>query len=221
MHLKQNIYGPPHTIMQLSPMLRPAFTLQFFVLVLLFTPHIQAQDLTTYQLQPDSKMWIDGTSNKNDWTVTATELSGFVMMDASGTVSNPGIQQTEVVVPAIKIVSNRSSIMDRLMRNALKVQQHANITYALKASEVSASTDTGYTLQTTGDLTLAGETREITMSVTGEMQSDGQIRFTGSYPMLMSDYNIQPPTAMYGALRTGNEVVVHFDLLITREAEQE
>ncbi len=211
----------PYTIYSFPLMLKSAFTLQFLALTIILSPFATAQDLATYTVQDGSKMWIDGTSNKSDWTVTATELSGFITKESEGTVSNPGIQQSEIVVPAIKIVSNRSSIMDRLMRNALKVQQHADITYALKSSEVTSSTDASYTLQTTGDLTVAGETREITMTVMGEQQSDGQIRFKGSYPMMMSDYKIQPPTAMYGALRTGNEVVVHFDLLVANAAEQE
>jgi len=28
----------------------------------------------------------------------------------------------------------------------------------------------------------------------------------------MSDYGMQPPTAMFGALRTGDDVTVHFDV---------
>ena len=206
---------------RLSIMLKSAPTLLLLALILLVTPQANAQNTASFALQSDSKMWIDGTSNRSDWTVTATELSGFVMKNTEGSLSDPGIEQTEIVVSSAKIVSNKSSIMDRLMRKALKVQQHAEITYALKTAEVESSTDTGYTLQTVGDLTLAGVTNEIIMTVEGEEQADGQIRLKGSYPMLMSDFNIERPTAMYGSLRTGDEVTVHFDLLVAKDAEPE
>jgi hypothetical protein len=31
----------------------------------------------------------------------------------------------------------------------------------------------------------------------------------------MSDYGLQAPVAMFGALRTGDEVTVHFDVVAT------
>ena len=202
-------------------MYKSATRLLILAFTFLLCHRADAQSTTSYTVQPESKMWIDGTSNKNDWTVTATELTGFVMRESGGSTSNPGILETELVVPSGKIVSNRSSIMDRLMQKSLKVNQHAEITYALKSAEVDSSTDAGYILKTTGDLTLVGVTNEIVMNVEGEELEDGQIRFTGSHSMLMSDYNIERPVAMFGALRTGDEVTVHFDLLVAREAEQE
>ena len=202
-------------------MLKSANYLLIFAVAFFVSHRVDAQTMASYTIQSDSKLWIDGTSNKNDWTVTATEVSGFVMKDAGGSIENPGIQKTEIVVPSAKILSRKSSIMDRLMKKSLKVQQHAEITYALTHAEVEATTETGYTLKAMGELTLAGVTNEITMNVEGEELEDGQIRFKGSHSMLMSDYNIERPTAMYGALRTGDEVVVHFDLLVARDAEQE
>src|SRR5690554_7280057 len=62
------------------------------------------------------------------------------------------------------------------------------------------------------DLTLAGVTRQIQMDVNVEETSEG-IRYTGSVPLKMSDFEIRPPTAMFGALRTGDEVTVGFDVV--------
>ena len=196
-----------------------------YLLLLVFTvfgSHLaDAQDLATYTIQSDSKMWIEGTSNKSDWTVNASELTGFVMTDVGASAENPGIQKTEISVPSAKIASNKSSIMDRLMKKALKVQQHSEITYVLKSAELESATESGYTLKTMGDLTLAGVTNEIAMDIEGAMEGEGQMRFKGSHTMLMSDYDIDRPTAMYGSLRTGDEVVVYFDLLVARDMEQE
>ena len=40
-----------------------------------------------------------------------------------------------------------------------------------------------------------------------------QIEDGTSHTMLMSAYKIKPPTAMFGALHTGDEVVVHAELV--------
>ena len=47
-----------------------------------------------------------------------------------------------------------------------------------------------------------------------EALADGHVRFTGQHPMLMSDFGMDPPSAMFGQLRTADEVVVHFDLVV-------
>ena len=104
--------------------------------------------------------------------------------------------------------------MDRLMYDALKGKAHEHVIFDLTSVEaVSATGDNTFTMQTLGNLTLAGETRPITMTVEGTMQDDGTVVFTGSHTMLMSDYKIKPPTAMFGALHTGDEVVVNAELV--------
>jgi hypothetical protein len=57
-------------------------------------------------------------------------------------------------------------------------------------------------------------TKEIEQAAVAERGSDGRLRFTGSYPIDMPEYGITPPTAMFGSLRTGRRVVVHFELIV-------
>ena len=174
-----------------------------------------AQETTQIAFTSDSKMWIDGTSNKTpEWTVHATEMEGYVMMNPAATVAEPGVASAQVTVTSKMLKSKKSSIMDRLMYDALKVKQHEHIVYELTSVEsVTAADDNTFTMETLGNLTLAGHTNQITMTVVGTMQGDGSVVFTGSHTMLMSDYKIKPPTAMFGALHTGDEVVVHAELV--------
>ncbi len=174
-----------------------------------------AQETTQFPLTSDSKVWIDGTSNKTPhWTVHATELEGYVTMNPAATAAEPGLTATHLQVTSKMLKSKKSSIMDRLMYDALKVKQHEHVTYKLTSVEsVTATGDDSFTMETLGNLTLAGETKQIAMTVEGKMQADGTVVFTGSHTMLMSDYKIKPPTAMFGALHTGDEVVVHAELV--------
>lgn len=174
-----------------------------------------AQETTQVPLTSDSKVWIDGTSNKTPhWTVQATELEGHVTMNPAATAAEPGVQSAHLQVTAKMLKGGKSSIMDRLMYDALKVKQHDYITYDMTSVEsVTATGENTFSMETLGNLTLAGETKQITMTVEGTMQEDGTVVFTGSHTMLMSDYKVKPPTAMFGALHTGDEVVVHAELV--------
>lgn len=171
-----------------------------------------AQQANRLQLEPGSRVFVDGTSNKNDWTVTAQELTGWVELAAGSdalAVSGGGLR-----VSARRLVSEHGVIMDRLMQNALKSGTHPEIGYELDSAAVSAAGPGRYAIVARGRLTLAGVTREIEVNALGERLADGRLRFTGSHPLLMSEYGMTPPVAMFGALRTGNRVVVRFDLLV-------
>ena len=52
------------------------------------------------------------------------------------------------------------------------------------------------------------------MNVRGEKLANGQVRLQGEHPLLMTDYGLTPPSAMFGALRTADKVTVKFDLVV-------
>jgi polyisoprenoid-binding protein YceI len=182
------------------------------IVPLLLPPQAPAQSAAALQLLPESRVWVDGTSNRDDWSVRATEVEGQVSLQGTG--GELRIQQGRFSVASGKMQGGRSAIMDRLMHTALKANEHPNIVYELVSAAATPAGDNRYNLQTRGRLTLAGVTREIEGSVEAERLANGHLRFTGSYPLLMSDYGMTPPTAMFGALRTGDEVVVNFELVV-------
>lgn len=159
-----------------------------------------------YVLQPGSTITVDGKSNKSDFTVVASDVEGTMTMDPAA----PAVSAVDLTIASDKIKSDRSTIMDRLMRDALKVSEHPTITFEL--IEATPTGSSGLTFDTRGNLTLAGVTREVSMQVSGTQEGDA-IRFTGSTPIKMSDYDIQPPVAMFGALRTADDVTVSFDVV--------
>ncbi|MEM8548697.1 MAG: YceI family protein [Pseudomonadota bacterium] len=198
--------------MQAMTTLRRTILLAFSILFLPAALHAQV----TLSILPESQITVDGTSNKSDWTVTAQAFEGSITVN-DGYADGPEVSAVALNVTAKEMKSGRSTIMDRLMWKTLNATQHANITYALTAAEVVAQTDEGYTLNTMGELTLSGETKEIQMEVIGSMGDDGQMHFVGQYPLLLTDYGMTPPTAMFGALRTGDEVIVKFDLVAAQQ----
>jgi hypothetical protein len=65
-----------------------------------------------------------------------------------------------------------------------------------------------------GELTLAGEQREIEMVVVAERLADGRFTLVGSRELKMTDFNITPPSALFGLIKAKDTVEVVFDLMI-------
>jgi polyisoprenoid-binding protein YceI len=66
-------------------------------------------------------------------------------------------------------------------------------------------------VQVTGDFTLRGVTKRITVPMKITAQDDGGFRAKGSFRILQSDYGYKPYTALFGALRNRDEVDVVID----------
>jgi polyisoprenoid-binding protein YceI len=61
-----------------------------------------------------------------------------------------------------------------------------------------------------GNLTIAGVTRFVEMKAKVNMVGKGKLIFEGSQPIAMSDYGISAPTAIFGTLKTGNNITINF-----------
>jgi hypothetical protein len=61
---------------------------------------------------------------------------------------------------------------------------------------------------------VAGTTRRVEVTAQGQPLGGGRYRFTGSVPIVMSQFGIDPPTAMLGAMRTGDRVTVHYNVIL-------
>lgn len=176
---------------------------------LLVAPAV-AQSATTYTLDPASEVSIDGTSTRSDWTVYAEDIEG----NFSVVSGNPSIQfsQAQFAVRASEISSRRSTIMDRLIDESLKVEEHPVIRFDLGSAEAGSAAGT---YNVAGKLTLGGTTKDVAMKIEAKPADGDKLQVSGSHALKMSDYGLQAPVAMFGALRTGDEVTVNFNLLLT------
>jgi hypothetical protein len=56
--------------------------------------------------------------------------------------------------------------------------------------------------------------------VQGQQRADGTYQATGSLPLLMSDFGIDPPTAMFGLIKVHDQITVRFKLIATPQERQ-
>lgn len=180
---------------------QPSFTALLFVGLLIASP-AAAQDQIDFH--PESTITVDGTSNKSDWTVTATEFIGVY------TLADDAPDSVELTIPVMQMKGGKSLIMDRLMRDAMNAPEHPEIRFVSTAIEPAE--DAGWNV--IGDLTISGETLSVVVPVTKTDLG----AFTGSLDIKMSDWGVKPPTAMFGSLRTADEITVNFNVMPAEDA---
>lgn len=182
-----------------------------------------AQSTTHLAARPDSKLSIAGTSNLHAWECKATSFQASLEVDPAYATSETTALQHEIKRVDVKVpVGNLKcghGKMDDNMYKALKAQDAPQIHYILGSFEVvpGAARDE-FTLKTVGTLTVAGANNTVKMDVTAHRLADGSLRAQAEVPILMTDYGIKPPTAMLGALKTGNQVTVKFDLIVAPQS---
>jgi polyisoprenoid-binding protein YceI len=151
-----------------------------------------------------------GTSSIHDWEMISNFFTGsLVFTDMSST--DLGIESIDVKVKVKSLVSGKK-IMDRKCYDALKNDEHPTIIYRFKKVEsFEAVSDKEYKAKLSGTLMIAGKTNPVSINV--KIRADnGKVTISGEKPLKMSDFDVVPPTALLGTLKTGNDITIDFNL---------
>lgn len=159
---------------------------------------------------------IDGSSNVHNWESSVTKVNGKGELVVENNVLK-SIKNLNVTIPVKGIKSSKGSIMDNKTYDALKEDKNPNITYQLiKVTGIEKKGD-GYEVNTQGTLTIAGASRTVDITVTGKPGVGGSWQFTGSKKLKMTDFKINPPTALMGTMKTGDDITVSFNISLLKE----
>ncbi len=176
---------------------------------------------TKYSVTDETTMTVSGTSTLHDWTSTVNQVKGFVEVNEGfGKNGKMGkddvINLVNIVVPVDSIISPRGATMDKKTYNALKSEEHPEIIFNLQNSKISGVNGASFTVDAEGELTVAGVTKQIAFPVEGKLLNGDKISFSGSYKLNMTEYDMEPPSAMFGQIVTGEEVEIKFELIVNK-----
>jgi len=159
------------------------------------------------------KIIIEGTSNLHDWDMKSDKgtFSGVVDLNASGVLT--GLSALSFSLPAQSLKSEHTA-MDKNTYKALNTTDFPAISFTAGAASVKQDGPSGYTLTTKGQLTISGTTRDVFLTASGVVNPDKSITYSGQYRLKMTDYKVQPPSIMFGAIKTGDDIVVKFSLVL-------
>ena len=184
------------------------FFKNWFLLLLIITPIYTAFGQDSKVVLAESKLDVNGTSNLHDWTIEAKAMSGkaSVTLDAGDLKA---IKSLDFSVEVEQLKSGKSG-MDKNTFKALKSTSHKNISFKLvKVVKITTISDNNYTIETQGDLTIAGVTKRINQSFTVKLTGKKMV-FTGKQKIDMTVYGVEPPKALMGTIKTGKDVTVDF-----------
>ena len=167
----------------------------------------------------ETRVKIEGTSNLHDWKVEGNTIQGHLKVQKDSPADSllkgePGLKTEsirttlQVEIPIRSLKSGKGG-MDKRMYKALKEKDHPTITYRFK--DAVWVHHAPIRLQTNGELTVAGVSRQVEMMVTVEPLQGGRLKIVGETSLKMTDFQIKPPRAIMGLIRTGNEIQIVFE----------
>lgn len=191
--------------------------------IILFAPGVGGKDFKpvslSYSFEKGSKVSIDGITNVKDFTCSSGKLfSGRPTMSFSKDSDSTINFKDAVFNFDVRSLSCGNSGMNRDMMHSLKADQYPDISVTLLNTQLvhgSFSTSSDWTgLKINVSIMLAGVERKAIIKIQGKQTGINQYHFIGEYPLLMSDFSIKPPTALFGMIKVRNDVEVKFDLII-------
>ena len=150
-----------------------------------------------------SSMRITGTSSLHDWEMTVDEF------DVQGEMTDTQVQNLEVIITA-KSMKSGKSIMDKKAYDAVKADDYPKIIFSSKTLQIN-----GDKIYGKGTLKIGGESVIIDLNAQ-VIKKDTEMQLQGQVPLKMTDFNITPPTAMFGTLKTGDDVTIHYDIFLDK-----
>jgi len=189
-----------------------ASTIIMAVIIFLANP-LQSAAQANYKIltNPDVAIKVLGSSNVHDWTETATGLESQGEFKFEGGVLRT-LRSFSFSVSAKNLKSEHSSMDDRTYKT-IKADQFPKIIYKLSSAVVTTVQKNKYTIKATGELTIAGATQTVTLNVTAVVNSDNTITCTGSQKIQLTDYKMEPPSFMLGAMKVKNDLTIQYNLI--------
>ncbi|WP_296621742.1 YceI family protein [Marivirga sp.] len=175
------------------------------IMMLIFAPMVYGQQLTVNE--SNTQLSIDGTSTVHDWTIEAEQFDGKADVKIEDNALQT-INSLSFNVPVESLKSGKSA-MDDNTYEALKADDHPVIKYQFRSMDNVKVDGNTATMDTKGLLTIGGVSKIVNMKVTADT-SNG-IAFKGDITFNMSVFEIDPPTAVFGTIKTGDQVTIKFN----------
>lgn len=172
--------------------------------------HSLAFAQVTYKVEWNkSSVFVSGTSTIHDWEMKVEQLQASFELAEAGSLQ--ALKNGRVSVEVESIKSDRS-LMNKKTYEALKSKKNPTITVSI--DEVNVTGEKGVAKFT---LSIAGKKQQISDDFTLESLADGQMRIKGELDLKMSSYDVEPPVALMGTIKTGDEVKIDYNLVFKQQ----
>lgn len=179
------------------------------IISIFYSENILAQQFKLDNVK--STLTIYGTSSLHDWDIRAEKQSGAIELLIKENVT---INNLDVSIETESLKSYKSS-MDKNTYNALKSDKYKFITFKLvQVKQIEDLGNSVYQVTVSGKLTITDVSKTTNLSFKMGV-SDNKITLEGEKTFNMSEYGIEPPTALLGTIKTGDQITIKFKSILT------
>ena len=195
----------------MKPLLHAIKAIALPAILLALSAFNTAKAQLTYQTSGPVKIKIEGTSNIHDWEMNAEQgnSSAVFITDGKGTIN--GLASLSFTMPVESLKSEHTA-MDKNAYKAMHSDKFNSLTFSVLTATIKPSGN-NYLVYSKGKLTINGVSRDVDVLAICTVNVDKTISVNGSYKLKMTSYNVTPPSIMLGAIKTGDDITVKFNLL--------
>jgi polyisoprenoid-binding protein YceI len=167
------------------------------------------------KVKPNS-MTVQGSSTLHDWEsqITKAEWKGSFQIVNLSLVD---IKFAEVKIPVESIKSTKGKMMDSKTYEAFNSEKYPFIVFTLTSAKINQAAGT---IEAKGNLSMGGTTRTIDLQANYKVLPSGELQLVVSKKLKMTDFKMEPPTAMMGTIKVGDDVTVTFDVTMNTKLIQ-
>lgn len=157
-----------------------------------------------------NSMSVKGSSSLHDWEseITKAEWKGEFQIQNMTLVD---VKNVEVKIPVEGIKSTKGKVMDSKTYDAFKYEKYPVIVFNLTSAKINAAAGV---IDAKGTLAMAGASKPIDLQAKYKVLPNGEIQLTVTKTFNMSEFKMDPPTAMMGTIKVGDQVTVGFDVIV-------
>lgn len=177
----------------------------FIYLTIFFMIPVQEQEM---KVNPQkTELTIYGTSSIHDWEIEASKCTGTAAVEFNQQ-QFVTINKLDFKVEVAALESGKSAMDDNTVK-ALKGDKFPYITYELVEIKPHTDGSSNTVFDTKGKLTIAGTTNLVNMKTTIQQINSG-LQISGELNIKMTDFQVDPPTAIFGTITTGDDIKINF-----------
>jgi polyisoprenoid-binding protein YceI len=156
-----------------------------------------------------SNVTVSGTSTLHEWTMSSKEAKCQATFEINTDGTPTKLNSLSLTIRAESLKSDHLA-MDKNAHSSLNTEEHKSITFDLISATMAQTK-----IQCIGNLTIAGVTKEITLDAEYKVRPNYGLLCVGSKKINMSDFEVDPPTFMFGTVKTGDEITIKFSISLT------
>ena len=168
----------------------------------------KSNSVVIYSLQDIS---ITGHTNINSFFLKYTGNEGVVKSVKKDDISDPKKANSVISIPVNEFTFS-NALMKKDFLKMIKAKEYAAIPIQFKGIKDPTLFKDGDKQLVAVDITIAGVTKSLNICCRIDKINNNQYKLSGSKSLLLTDFNLKPPTKCLGIVKVENEIQIEFNL---------